>query len=143
MAYEKHTWETGEYITAELLNRVEEGVNLASIPIIKFLITYGATNTVTCESTYEEICNALDKFGRNGAPCLVYIAVASTPTSGELFFGRATNRSTLWNFDYFSIYPGLGQGDTGIKLDCGRISVDSDNVVTDAISKRTKQVSTN
>ena len=26
MAYEKHTWETGETITAELLNHIEDGV---------------------------------------------------------------------------------------------------------------------
>lgn len=26
MAYKKHTWETGEVITAEKLNHIEEGV---------------------------------------------------------------------------------------------------------------------
>lgn len=30
MAYEKHNWETGETITAALLNNIEEGVEKAS-----------------------------------------------------------------------------------------------------------------
>ena len=144
MAYEKHTWETGEVITAEKLNRVEEGINLASIPIIKFRITYGMTTTVECESTYEELSETLGKFGRIGVPCFVYIAVANTPTSGELFYGKASIYNTdAWNIDYFSVYPGVGQGDNSIKVDSGRITVNSENVVVEAVSKRTRQLTIN
>ena len=32
MAYEKQTWKTGDVITAEKLNHIEEGIALAKVP---------------------------------------------------------------------------------------------------------------
>lgn len=59
MAYEKHTWENGEVITAEKLNHLEGGVEANSEEI--FWVTFGGTlpASPTCDKTYQEIADAM------------------------------------------------------------------------------------
>ncbi len=56
MSYEKHTWETGEVITAEKLNYMENGIENANQ--IEFFIVHftdGDNNTKVSDKTAEEI----------------------------------------------------------------------------------------
>lgn len=63
MAYEKHTWETGETITAEKLNNLEEGIEEAKNK--SFLVTFnhigGSLSSIEADKTYEEIVEAFNK----------------------------------------------------------------------------------
>lgn len=54
MAYEEHTWETGEIITAEKLNHMESGIG-------SFYVTFTVTEEGDLLSaTYNDILNALN-----------------------------------------------------------------------------------
>lgn len=142
MAYEKHTWETGEVITAEKLNHIEDGFGLSSVPILDFTVTHGPSDTYTSALTYSELTSALTKFGNIGAPCFVRIQNGSTPL---MYYGRATRfggTTSDWSIDYFSLYPALGINETGIKIDLGRLTVSAQDVVTDYAHVRTVHVST-
>lgn len=57
MSYEKHTWETGETITAEKLNNLEQGITNAGILVVNGVYDEQA-NTVTLDKTWQEIFNA-------------------------------------------------------------------------------------
>ena len=52
MSYEKHTWETGETITAEKLNNLENGVENANILIV-------TDNSFILSHTWNEIYQAM------------------------------------------------------------------------------------
>lgn len=70
MSYEKHTWETGEVITAEKLNNIEDGIGegkSSDIFIVKFTKN---GNTYTADKTYNEVNNAVN----NGVPVIGFIA---------------------------------------------------------------------
>lgn len=61
MPYEKHTWQTGETITAEKLNNIEEGINTLNAGgclYIEILSIDSENNTATLSKTFEEINNA-------------------------------------------------------------------------------------
>ena len=61
MAYEKHTWETGETITAEKLNNLEDGIGDSSIFIVNISAHgSGGSYTVTADKTYTELKAAYD-----------------------------------------------------------------------------------
>ena len=70
MSYEKHTWETGETITAEKLNNLEDGVASGGEGsnnfFVKFTITYDQSGNpiVTSDKTLKEIVDA-HKDGKN------------------------------------------------------------------------------
>ena len=59
MSYEKHTWETGETITAEKLNNLEDGVSGNNSDL--FMLVNAETvdnNTLTAiDKTFDEIAN--------------------------------------------------------------------------------------
>lgn len=58
MAYEKHTWETGEVITAENLNHMENGIKDAGG---SFAISVQQTdNALTLTKTWQEIFDAVN-----------------------------------------------------------------------------------
>ena len=57
MSYNKHTWETGETITAEKLNNLEDGIDDISDVLIAN-ISYTGSATVL-DKTYAEFKNAL------------------------------------------------------------------------------------
>ena len=68
MAYEKHTWETGETITAEKLNNLEDGVQEAASGDSRFMIinitatqiSSGGEWTASADVTYNDIKTAYD-----------------------------------------------------------------------------------
>lgn len=66
MSYTKHTWQSGESITAEKLNNIESGVasaNDGDIKIVNFTITelnYGESFTATADATYAQIKDWID-----------------------------------------------------------------------------------
>lgn len=57
MAYNKHTWTTGETITAEKLNNIEGGVANAG-EVLKLTFTE-SDGSMVCDHTWQEICDAL------------------------------------------------------------------------------------
>lgn len=68
MSYEKQTWTTGEVITQEKLNHMEDGIaeangksTSANILIVTFTtVTIDGSRTSYCDKTYEEILNAIN-----------------------------------------------------------------------------------
>lgn len=67
MSYEKHTWETGETITAEKLNNLEDGVAEGSGDGGNFVVTFTGSRqagTWTADKTFTETKNAYDN-GQN------------------------------------------------------------------------------
>lgn len=65
MSYEKHTWETGETITAEKLNNLENGVASSGdegSPIIIVTVTEDS-GTYTTNKTYEEALSVINSGG--------------------------------------------------------------------------------
>ena len=62
MAYEKHTWETGETITAEKLNNLEDGVkNIVDKGLSPRVVTITAEDFVACADE-NNIVNEWDLF---------------------------------------------------------------------------------
>lgn len=68
MSYEKHTWETGETITAEKLNNIEEGIGENSNFIVTITIIPGEDDydepTYTVSPSVLEIVEAIN-MGKN------------------------------------------------------------------------------
>lgn len=71
MAYEKQTWETGEVITAEKLNHIEDGImengsgnNLIILPFTE------AGNTIVTTLTYSDITDVYAKYQSGDAVAL-------------------------------------------------------------------------
>lgn len=88
MAYEKHTWQTGETITAEKLNNLEEGIEEAKNK--SFLVTFnhigGSLSSIEADKTYEEIVEAFNKgMDVSGYSYLhgMYLMVSHKPTIGR------------------------------------------------------------
>lgn len=61
--YTPTEWATGDVITAEKLNHMEEGIEASSsdefIPIFTIKYDITGTTTVTCDKTYEEVLAAV------------------------------------------------------------------------------------
>lgn len=55
MAYNKHTWTTGETITAEKLNNIEEGIADSNVLTITSTLS---GSTITLNKTWKEISDA-------------------------------------------------------------------------------------
>lgn len=58
MSYEKQTWVTGETITADKLNHMEDGIGSDGNFVPTFTVKNGGT-TITCDKTYEEVLAAI------------------------------------------------------------------------------------
>lgn len=69
MAYEKHTWTTGEVITAGKLNNMEDGIAGGTLVIGGFNYDDNSNLVGTSDKTWQEIDNALAA----GARCVVVI----------------------------------------------------------------------
>ena len=58
MAYTPTEWKSGDVITAEKLNNMEEGIEDKShikLPLVHINITYGPTTTYECLETFEQL----------------------------------------------------------------------------------------
>lgn len=64
MAYEKHTWETGEMITAEKLNNIEDGCNDTKQLIVHLTEQTGAWS-FTIDKTYDDVAEFIYKGNYN------------------------------------------------------------------------------
>lgn len=60
MSYEKHTWETGETITAEKLNNIEDGIASASggDSRVFYVNIQGRPGSATFDKTFDEMLEA-------------------------------------------------------------------------------------
>lgn len=78
MAYNKHTWVTGETITAEKPNNIEDGVATAG-GILKLAFTEDPENesTYVCDHTWQEIYDAL-------AEGIIVISASTYEDDGEI-----------------------------------------------------------
>ena len=74
MSYEKHTWETGETITAEKLNNLENGAEAFSktFPIIHANVIYGQSTQYIITDSFENILN-MKPSNANDFTCIVEI----------------------------------------------------------------------
>lgn len=57
MAYTKHTWETGEVITAENLNHIEDGLASGGVLLVN-AIEDETAQTTTLDKTWQQIHDA-------------------------------------------------------------------------------------
>ena len=58
MSYTKQTWQTGDIITADKLNHIEDGIGNGAGNLVP-TFTIQNENTVTCDKTYEEVLAAV------------------------------------------------------------------------------------
>lgn len=84
MSYEKHTWETGETITAEKLNNIENGIENNNFEIVVFSQDRENANTWTADKTLEELQTAYEA-GRH-----IVAALRSNNGSGSTLFPVVT-----------------------------------------------------
>lgn len=93
MSYEKQTWTTGDIITAEKLNHIENGIESGSNELIVHCQIIGMEYII--DKTYEEIDSAIT----NGKKVIVYYG--STPYH---FSGKGYNESkgSSLHFSYMS-----------------------------------------
>ena len=124
MAYEKQTWTTGETITQEKLNHMEDGIaeangksTSANILIVTF--TIDGSRTFYCDKTYEEILNAIN--------------------NGDIVIGRYSNYGCLQVYKQMNgatqkfeiwFYLGCIQQANVTKLSIEKFVIHSDNTVT-------------
>ena len=108
MAYIKTNWQTGDIVTAEKLNHLENGVSVGGTLIVHFVKTYNSntgTTTVTSDKTGIEIAEALES-GQTvlGAEVSEYsttfynLEQYSIELNGEKFF-RFGNMDLRYNSD--------------------------------------------
>lgn len=60
MSYTPTTWATGDVITADKLNNIEQGILDAGgkIMFVQFTDPSGSGETITCEKTYDELVSS-------------------------------------------------------------------------------------
>ena len=76
MSYDKQNWVTGEVITADKLNHIEEGIENAGggAGALFVTLTEGENNSYTADKTIAEIAEALN----NGTMCYAKVPVSGT-----------------------------------------------------------------
>ena len=94
MAYTKQTWQTGEVITADKLNYMEDGIaESPNITVVHFIIDYEQSPVaVTADKTFSELKTAIE----NGVVILGVDADGQTYTTSVIY----TNNM----FDCISFY---------------------------------------
>lgn len=123
MAYEKHTWECGETITAEALNNLEGGVE-ALQPMI---LTFGGTtpeeadeaviSNVYLNATWQEINDAFRQGRRIVVITNPYIEeTAATRVTGEIIGVSGDIAGAGMLDSKFSVQMVFGQNDTAPRL---------------------------
>lgn len=117
MAYEKQTWVTGETITAQKLNHMEDGIASGggSFPIT--LIPTGA-DTGTIDKTYSEILTALE----SGKIPIMNLVVNDEYKQSYLFNRLGTNFIQFLTTEYIP-------DENDITVRVMEVYVESDNTV--------------
>ena len=105
MAYEAHEWETGEVITADRLNHIEEGIESESE---KFIVTFSSNNNneLSADKTLQEIYDAWNGGKRVFGAKYTGIGFAYFPLTEASFaavtftyiYGHATNNIVMETF---------------------------------------------
>lgn len=116
MSYTKQTWQTGETITANKLNHMEDGIANNNVMIVR--IADETEDTFIYDKTWQEVTNAL----KNGIP--VYILEATEEVEEQNTYFKpiigseiATTGSSPYKIYYIPIsYPNIS---------IGRLQVDS------------------
>lgn len=79
MAYEKNIWATGDVVTAEKLNHMEEGIEAGGSGGGVFVVTFTAptsgTNIDSVDKTFDEVLSAL----KSGANVIARLTSTSGP----------------------------------------------------------------
>ena len=103
MSYEKHTWETGETITADKLNNLENGVaSSGSGSGIFEIVATGDEDSKTLDKTWKEIVDAFD----SGRICYILDNTESGITMTYLVYGHTYN--SLISEDQYLLTTGDG-----------------------------------
>lgn len=90
MSYEKHTWVTGEVITADKLNSIEDGIEVISLGDgIEYIGKYEGTNAEggTIQTYGDVVTFELTGSGstEGGGPFVMALTTFSGPSGGDLF----------------------------------------------------------
>lgn len=102
MAYEKHTWETGETITAEKLNNLEDGVkNIVDKGLSSRVVTITAEDFVACADE-NNIVNEWDLFEH---AVKRHIGLVSNGGNGLYLMIYDCHCDTSMNSNWWHSYP--------------------------------------
>lgn len=117
MAYEKHTWQTGETITAEKLNNLEDGASRKENLFVNFTKVSG--HNYTSDKTFQEISEAY----RNGVN--IYACADQYYPCHLVRIG-----TTYAIFSSIFVYS---VGDDGERIQISQYTINSSNNVTELI----------
>lgn len=109
MAYEKHTWTTGEVITAGKLNNMEDGIASAGGVMVVSSTYDNQTEKMVMGKTWQEIHDAL----REGVLCIVQGDVDETSVN-EAFVGLACSVNA--NIDGYNVYVIFVGNKSGVNI---------------------------
>lgn len=109
MTYVKQTWTTGDVITAEKLNNIEDGIESADEGISPYFKIIGTPNedgtAITLDKTYAEIAQAL----ANGK-CPTIIVVAAGSVYQEIPYQGSALQNGSATYFFVSISSPVGIG---------------------------------
>lgn len=128
MAYQKNDWKTGDVITAEKLNNIEDGVKNAFSPyVVNFTFHDDGDHVfVTCDKTYQEIEDARS---RNVCIAIVdYIGAFEFFPVLEKEIDEATNKP-CFSFKNVEVYNDSNQTDKVTQLSVSICRVFEDGTV--------------
>lgn len=118
MPYVEQTWVTGETITAEKLNHMEDGIASDETGIFLVTLTLTGENTGTIDKTFSEIITALDS-GQ--------IPIIKRVANGE-YAGSLPFQSDTPNAINFTVNRYVG-GNNNLTVHINYVNVMSDNTI--------------
>ena len=130
MAYEKQTWQTGDIITANRLNHMEDGIadgGGVQLPIVHIYETPEMTTTVRLDESFSDLAAMVDGYS-GGKDALAYISPVSNILETYIVHisGVSTGEksSIAITHNYFSV-----DSDSVASFTCIVYSISSDNSV--------------
>lgn len=113
MAYTPTVWATGDIITAEKLNKMEQGIENAGIP--QFFVVHGTValdqHTATLDKTYEEMVSAVSA----GAIIIAIVEFAYGFTGTFYMSGTPVSTETGDILDIFCVNTGSDEGELWVE----------------------------
>lgn len=132
MAYEKQTWETGQVITAEKLNHMEDGiVDAGDVLVVTFTPNYDqSTVTVIMDIAFSELMTAYNN-GKIIIGKMAYPGAAASQFSSDWGYDVDNQGNPLFNFN-FTMFSGSEGTITGINQN--NIQVQESGIVMNPIN---------
>ena len=118
MAYEKQTWNTGDVITAEKLNHMEEGINRPTGGLFVSKVTSFDGTSITLDHTFEEILAAFEA----GMEPVIESSKQRSQNGGNKYTFRLMERTEtispheITGFSFFCIISKDGESLTFAKI---------------------------